>query len=105
MSFTEHAQMVFESEGRYADYLSLGTERRSHQTVMVFDGPDGLETVIRFTELTVGRNSVVFYSRTRGRSSQRVQTGSIEGQQDVVDFLTEAVEEHEQLQYDVVVDR
>ena len=105
MAYTEHAQMAFEEDNRYTDYLSVGTERRGNQTLLVFDGPDGLETVIRFTEITVGRNTVMFYSEHPGRYKRRQKTGQIEGQENVVEFLLSAVEEHEELDYDVVVDR
>ena len=105
MSFTSHAEMDTGGDNRYTGYISLGTERRSHQTVMVFDGPDGLETTIRFTELTIGRNSIVFYSTARGRDGRRTKVGQIEAQPDVVQFLKEAVGESGDLDYDVVDDR
>jgi len=105
MAFHSHAELDTDPDERYAGVVSLGTERRSHQTVMVFEGPSNLETCIRFTELTVGRNSIVFYSESRGRSGRRTKVGSIEADPDIVEFLCNAVEEANDLDYDVVVDR
>ncbi len=88
-------------ENRYTGFITLGTERRGHQTVMVFDGPDGLEMSLRFTKLTIDRNSIAFYSEQPGRSKRRCEVGMIEASSEVVDFLVSAVQEHDALDYDV----
>lgn len=105
MSFTTHAQMETGGDNRYTGFLTLGTESRGNQTVMVFNGPDGLETTIRFTEITIGRNSIAFYTVHPGREKRRVKTGMIEGQADILSFLKDAPRQHEALDYDVVDDR
>lgn len=105
MSFNQHAQMETGGDNRYTGFISLGTERRSHQTVMVFNGPDGLETVLRFTEITIGRNSIAFYTEHPGRHKRRQKVGMIEASSEVVGFLRAATREHEELDYDVVDDR
>lgn len=105
MGFTAHAEMETGGENRYTGFVSLGTERRSHQTVMVFNGPDGLETSIRFTEVRIGNNAIRFYSKPRGRRSRSCQTGSIEASPEFVRFIRNAHFESADLDYTVVDQR
>lgn len=105
MSFNQHAQTSTGGDNRYTGFISLGTERGSDQTIMVFNGPDGLETTLRFTEITIGRNSIAFYSEHPGRHKRRQKVGMTEASSEVVNFLRAAVREHEELDYDVVDDR
>ena len=105
MAFHSYAELDTDPDDAYAGAVSLGTEPRGQHTLMVFDGPMELEMVFRFTELTVGRNSVAFYSAARGKFGRRTKVGSIEADERLVEFLIEAVEQSEALDYDVVVDR
>lgn len=62
-------------ENWHADYISVGRDRDG-EYLLVFDGPNRLETVIRFDEISIGRNNIVFYRQTdRGC----METGHLEG--------------------------
>lgn len=67
-------EIVAEHEGEDG-HLSVSRPRRGSGFQLVFDGPAGVETVIRFDELEISRVNVQFYRRV-GRP--RFQTGSIE---------------------------
>lgn len=56
-------------------YLSVARPRRGNGFELVFDGPAGLETVIRFDELEISKVNITFYRRV-GRP--RFETGSVE---------------------------
>lgn len=101
MSFTTHAELDLEPEAAYGDTLSLGTFRRGNQNALVFDGAAGLETVIRFDEAEIDghRSQARFYLHER--AGGLLQVGSMEAPPNVVTFLLDAVEEHDELDYDV----
>lgn len=103
MRFTAYAEREMDADDRYSRAMTLGNERRSHQTVLVFPGFRRLETSIRFTEATIGRNTIMFYSRPKGQS-RRVKTGQVEADRSIVEFLMDAVD-HPEACYDVVDDR
>lgn len=73
---------IVEHERENGAHISVGQSSRGSDDryMLVFDGFDGLETVIHFTEVVKGRNTYEFKSKKplRGRYSRTVNTGSIE---------------------------
>jgi len=101
MSYTQHAELDLEPDEKYPDTLSLGTFDNDQQTGLVFEGPAGLETVIRFNHATIKRNQIVFTLTSGSRHHDQREVGSIEASQAVVNFIWNAVIQHVALTYTV----
>lgn len=70
---TTVARHEFPSEERRGDTMIL-SDVRGRGYELVFDGPNGLETCIRFEHVDVGKCAITFY-----RGGHRYETGSLEG--------------------------
>lgn len=66
---------TFDRKYSDGDEIHVGRDRRGMYMV-VFDGPDGLETVIKFDTVEIGNNTVEFFKTTPKRT---VSTGQLEG--------------------------
>lgn len=78
--------------------LTLGTDKRS--TMVVFRGPGGFETVIRFDRVVIAPNRLVFYVEPHSHNGRERKTGSMEVSERVASFIREAPNDSE-LEYTV----
>ncbi len=81
------------AEMEYDDSVfTLGYD--GNQPMMIFHGPSGLETAIRFDGVVITTNKIYFYVEPRTGVSKR-ETGSMEAAEQVVSFIADAPNESE----------
>jgi len=69
-------------------WFTIGTERGTEQTILVFNGPGGLETTIRFDRVVVDDVKIQFYTDNTPRYGRGpVKCGQIEAAEQVREVL------------------
>lgn len=81
-----------EADGYRENTDEIVVQKRGDTFRMVFDGPVGLETTIKFTDVEVDDHTLEFYRDYRSRGRGRTHTGSMERNTDeMVEFFTNLV--------------